>query len=528
MQWWIALLGLLVLIGLAFGVRKRPLLSYRDVPLEDELLPHVATLAARQELRGRGKIRLSRGLLGFVTRRIRYMNRRSKEDLLPAAQWLSDNGRFLQETIAQLTLESSPPLPRTNSGELRLLCLARELIGHTNADLTQENICRIVEAWQKQEALTNDEICCLPLALKTILIGILTEMTDRCEKDQRAYDLAPRFAEALLSHRNNRMMRRFETYKSSPPFLERLLSILRTCEDAGAIEWLEKNAAPQDRQLGEIAELEHNRQTENCLWIGNAITSLRLVDLLPWHKLCEQFSRVHDALSADATYPRMDEESRAYYRRQVVRFSRAADVPELTVCNAALTLAASGEEVASHVGYYLLDDGRDALLSALHVQGAQAFRMRLPYRYAFPLYRAGEWIVYVALLVIGFFGGISPWVLLPFGVVFLQPYRLLWLRLAERLLPPRMAPRILVEQLTDAERTLIVCPTLISDREQALAMVKRLSMLHQANPDPKLDFMLLGDPRESLTAAVNDDDEIIQTAAAAIQTLCEDTGHRFI
>lgn len=58
-------------------------------------------------------------------------------------------------------------------------------------------------------------------------------------------------------------------------------------------------------------------------------------------------------------------------------------------------------------------------------------------------------------------------------------------------------------------------------------MVKTLSILHCANPDPNLHFLLLGDFRDSLTGSFSDDGEIVSAAAEAIRALRESTGHDF-
>ncbi len=532
MQWIISVLGLTVLFLLARGVRKPPVPSYRDVLLEDELIPHIAMLAARGSHSGKGRITVPPQMQQTLSRSIGFLNRCPQDELLPAGHWLSDNGRFLQETAAslELDLKGAPPLPLDASGQVRISVFAQELLGHSNGDLQTGTLQKAVEAFQQHEPFTVDEINCLPLALKAALLTILSEMTLLCFKAQQEYMAASLFAEDLREKRETAAMRRFESFKHSTTFLERLVSLLRTSEEPVAVNWLDKHIAAQDHQTGQIARLEHERQTENRLWVGNAITSLRVIEHAPWHKLSESMSLVHGSLCQDAVYPEMDEESRGYYRSRVRRLSRLSGKPELSVCAGALSLC-QGEKsspVEAHVGYYLLDHGVPTLLYQLGASRFPAKAYLFWNAHGCTLYRAASLLVFVAVMAVGYFGGVSPFVLLPLGAVFLQPFQQLVARLTRHLVPPRQVPRLLVEALAQGEQTLVVCPTLLTDKEHALSMVKHLSVLHQANPDPRLHFLLLGDYQDSLTGTLNSDEDIVSTAATAVEALCEDTGHTFL
>ncbi|MEG2949513.1 MAG: hypothetical protein RR946_02390, partial [Clostridia bacterium] len=104
MQWIISVVGLVILFILAWSVRRLPMVSYRDASLEDELLPHLTALSARAEGRGRSRIHMPRHMLRTLEKTVGFLNRLPTAELLPAAQWLSDNGRFLQEETAALKL----------------------------------------------------------------------------------------------------------------------------------------------------------------------------------------------------------------------------------------------------------------------------------------------------------------------------------------------------------------------------------------------------------------------------------------
>ncbi|NCB05375.1 MAG: hypothetical protein EOM69_07610, partial [Clostridia bacterium] len=354
MQWIVSVIGLVALLLLVFGTRQRPTASYRDVLLEDELISHIGSLAARGLGKGRGRIVMPPHMQRSLHRCIGYLNR--WEERLPCAQWFTDNGRFLQEmtAAAQGEIKGVGKLPKDADGQIRVMRFARELVGHSNADVKGDLLVRAVTAWQENAPFTENEITALPVALRVTLLSLLEEMLTKCDEEQRAYNAAPSFASRLFSEHPSRAMRLFERYKRSTTFLEHLLSLLRASEEPAAIAWLDEQLAGLQMQSAQIAQVEHDRQTEHRLWVGNAITSLRVLSRLPWERLTEEMSLLNAALLQDEVYPTMDAESRAYYRQVAVRIGRRFGMPDLSVCRAALALCeGQGEdELAAHVGYY--------------------------------------------------------------------------------------------------------------------------------------------------------------------------------
>lgn len=532
MQWIISVIGLVILFVLAWGAHRPAPTSYRDAPLEDELLPHLGTLAARAESRGSQAIPVSDHMLKTLERTIGYLNRLPSSELSPASKWLSDNGRFLQEEAASLrvSLKSRTKLPKSLSGDARIFEFARELIGHTNADLRSHRLETAAAAWQKVTPFTVAEMNAMPLALRAALLDIVCEMAELCTSEQHAQLAAQQVGRLLRQRRERSAIKLFTRYEHSPAFLERMLTESRTQEDTARAIWLDRYFNEHDLSAEKLAKSEHDHQTENCLWVSNAITSLRGVSHMPWHRLLEDFSLVHTALSSDQTYPKMDRESRAYYRDRITLFSRLSQKPELSVCSAALTLCQSADDgdIRRHIGYYLLDNGEATLMEYLQAMGA-ANRMRFFVKeHACGLFRLGSWICFALLIALAYYLKLSPVFYLPFGIVFLYAGQQFVLWLTRKLLKPRLVPRMRMEKLDQSSQTLVVCPTMLLSPEHALSMVKHLSVLHQANPDEHFHFMLFGDYQDSMTGMLTGDDDIAVTAATAINALCEDTGHTFM
>jgi hypothetical protein len=121
-----------------------------------------------------------------------------------------------------------------------------------------------------------------------------------------------------------------------------------------------------------------------------------------------------------------------------------------------------------------------------------------------------------------------PLLLLPlFLLVWSEFTRQVIRRTVRRLHIPRTLPRLEIQKLPEKWRTLIVCPTLLTSASQAMSMVRHLMILRHANPDENLHFMLLGDYSDSLTAEQVSDQEILSTATAGIEALCQEFGPVF-
>ena len=315
MHWIIAVTGLLILALLAWGARRPAPPTYRDAPLDDALNAHLSALAARSEGRGRARMRMPRGMLRTFEKAVGYLNALPSGELLPAARWLCENGRFLQEEIASLglSLKDAPKLPKTPEGVTRTALFARELMGHSAAAFTRERFEKSVAAWQEASVFTSSELDHLPLAIRLTLAELVCELAVLCVKEQRAQLCAVRAQRCLRHGREKQALRLLKRCGNEPAFLERLLSEARADADGGSALWLDQYFAQHGLSADALAQTEHDHQSESCHWVSNAIASLRAVGRVPWQRVLEQLSPVHAALCQDDTYRAMDQESRAYY-----------------------------------------------------------------------------------------------------------------------------------------------------------------------------------------------------------------------
>lgn len=528
-----ALAGILPLLFCFWLILRKspakPVISYRDAPLYKDLPLHLQTIAKEPPQKAKASLRADAGLLRRLEKEIGYLSAFADDELLPGALWLAENGRYLQEKAASVMVRSLKKrcLPMAKNGESRILAFAREYTGHRMAEVTKESLSQALTAWQQAAPFTHRELCLLPQAMDVALLSIIDELCRQCSSEQAARQNAQHMLHLLEKGESAKAKKFFDRHRHHPAFLQCFLSGMDALAEPPSLGWSEPPREGNHPNRDSLTKSQQEHQTEISLWLSNAITSLHTLSHLPWDRLLEEWSPLHPLLSRDEIYPKMDAESRAWYRSILHRLSLRLGKTETAVAEAALSLAQKtpDDPLLSHVGYWLMDEGRQQLIR--HLDAGKSISLLMNREKRFLLLRFCLWGLFALSLGLGLLLRVPLLLLLPFGAVLFSALEHLARWLLCRYAAPKMVPRIKVESLGEINRTLVICPTLLHSREQALAMVRHLSVLHSANPDADLHFLLLGDPRDSLTPTMSDDDEIISTAAAAVKALREDTGHSF-
>jgi cyclic beta-1,2-glucan synthetase len=455
--------------------------------------------------------------------------------LTPASQWLCDNARLLEEAAVSMdeALRQSPPLPACK-GVPRVTIIARELIAHSDARVDLDMIVMATRAFEQACQLTEDELWALPLAMRRELVLLAAEVANGCVSTERSRLAARGCAQNLTQTPPERPSRKFTRAARGSAFLEQLLTDLLEREDAAGLAWMDAYLTRRGDSAELIIENEHTRQTRVRDWMGNAVTSLRALNALNWDAAQEALSAVHGALSQDPAkvYRRMDFSSRCMYRARVAKLARLARSSEIAVARHALSLAKEGccgvdpddapvdspELITGHVGYYLIDDGQSRLWKVLGGAPIGARIARLLQRRAAGLAIGAICLLDIALAALALHWG-APWWAALIGLPLLgEASRIIVHKAVLRFTPPRALPRIAPEHLGD-RRTLVVVPTLLSNRQQALDMARHLSVLRFANPQEGVDFMLLADFTDSDAAETVGDASITEAASEAIGAL---------
>lgn len=512
MQWIILLAGLLMLVVLT---RKFPASLPAHTEISAEGMAQCAEALRREGIQGYMRVTVPKNLRSRLKKELRFLQRAASSNDFPAAQELYQSRKVLQLEAEKMLRHdlSMVKLPYSRAHRPRVCFLIQEAIAHTDFALTGASLKEALEEWQSRLPMTADELDVLPVLLREALLEEMLVVAKRLKWDYNTQ----------LGHQKKRLHQQMKDKRKQQAI----------GQDSQSVSFQEETPETEKRSDAALeanpAQQEQNRQTDQALRASRILLSLNTLNHIQWNKLLEDASIMHKVLQQDPVYRQMDAESRKYYRSCAAVIARRCQRTERAVCSAAISMchSASSDSPASHVGYYLIDEGYSALLA--HLQAwtpALRFRHFLQ-QHARLLFEAGSWMLLILLLGIGFFMGYAIIMLIPIALVFLYSTHQILLYLVHRKRKPRMIPRIALEHLSGNQQVLVVCPAVLSDSTHALSLVRHLAVMHEANPDPHLHFMLLGDFQDSLTATQHTDSQIIASVSHAINELCQSTRHSF-
>jgi cellobiose phosphorylase len=475
-----------------------------------------------------------------------------------SAEWLLDNAYLIREQAADLRKS----LPQKYYGKLPLIAngpgaglprvyeVAAEMVTETDGALESEIIRRFLGAFQAITPLDIGELWALPLMLRLQLLECLRTLAIQVDQQQRESEEADFWANRLITavrHSSPRLLKIMEELverypEPTPHFASELVAHLY--DDEGALPvvsgWLERSLRSP---LLEVMQQEHRHQAVQQTALTNAINSCRRLAQIQWRELFQSASWAESELAADpaGVYARMDFETRDRCRGAVEEIARWSNCSEQKTIDQALALAkAAQDEVARHVGYYLIDAGRTVLEQAIGTRVPLAERSRRWLRaHAASAYFGSLLLLMVALVAapLLFVAGLVPWVTLGLlGLLLLLPASelavLIVNHLVTSLLPPEVLPKMSFEKegIPDDCRTLVVVPMLLTTPSAIQNQLSRLEIHYLGNTDANLRFSLLSDFSDAPLQSMPEDAEYIDIAARGVEELSRrhGSGHFFL
>src|SRR6266446_6824963 len=438
-----------------------------------------------------------------------------------SAEWLLDNAYLIREQVIDLRRS----LPQKYYGELPLIAngpkaglprvyhVASEIVLESGGALEPEIIRKFLVAFQAIAPLDIGELWALPLMLRLQLLECLRALAIQVEQQQNQSEEADFWANRLITavrHSSTQLLRMMEELVERHPeptahFASELMARLYDEEAALPLVsgWLERSLrAP----LLEVMQQEHRRQAVQQTALTNVINSCRRLVQIQWRELFQSTSWAESELAADpaGVYARMDFETRDRCRSAVEEISRWSNCSEQRTIDHALALAKTAEdEVARHVGYYLVDAGRPVLEQGTGARVPLAERSRRWIRaHAAGVYFGSVLLLMAALVAapLLFASGLVPALtLLLLGLLLPLPASELAVLVVNyfvtSLLPPQVLPKMSFEKegIPDDCRTLVVVPMLLTTPSAIQNQLSRLEIHYLGNTDANLRFSLLSD-----------------------------------
>ncbi len=473
---------------------------------------------------------------------------REKRSVSPAGEWLLDNFYIIEEEIKvgkrYLPKGYSKGLPKLVSGPQegfpRVYDIAIEIISHSDGHVDIKSLSAFIAAYQKTNQLTIGELWAIPIMLRLALLENLRRVAERTALDRIDVMLADHWASLIIDTAENKpkdlILVIADMARSRPPMVSAFIAeFARKLQWKGhdltlPLTWIEQQLSGSPQSINSMVLAENQQQAANQLSVSNSINSLRCLSKMDWREFVESMSVVEQTLKIDEAYPRMDFATRDNYRHQVEAIAKSSNRSENDVARIALDLSRKAREATPtqprlhHVGYYLIGKGRRETEQAAAIKPDLLERISdVLSRRRSVLYFAGIAILtavasylFFELLPHEWRSGFRAVAILVMLVVTASQFAIAVVNwLATVLVLPRPLPKMNFVNGVPAEaRTLVVIPTLLSNKQQCDKLARDLEVRYLANRDPNILFALLTDytdaPRQSMP-----EDEILLTRVKA-------------
>ena len=277
--------------------------------------------------------------------------------------------------------------------------------------------------------------------------------------------------------------------------------------------------------------------------VVNCFLSLRLLSAIDWKAFFEQTSRVEQILRNDPAeiYAGMDFDTRNSYRSVIEELARHSNLSEEATAQAAIELCRNPPGAfqfrsvirQTHVGFYLVDEGRSALEKRLNYQPGLGVRLR-GWFLARPTatYLGGINLISL-LIVIGLLvythlegGTLAQLILagvLGMGLALEAAITLVHWGITHEIAPHSL-PRMDFSQgdtpgIPAGYRTMVVVPTLLANADELNSLLQELEIYYLSNLDPQLSFALLTDFIDAPTQNMPQDEQLLSLAKTGVEKL---------
>jgi cellobiose phosphorylase len=482
-----------------------------------------------------------------------------EQRIVPAEAWLLDNFYLIEQQIhlarRHLPRSYSRQLPRLADGVLaglpRIYGLALDLISHQDGRVEHDNVNQFVASYQSVVPLKLGELWAFPIMLRLALLENLRRVGSRIARRREERDTAIAWADRMLAAAEKeprqliQLLAQFaDTNAEVPltgPFVEEFYGRLQGQGPAMAFAqtWVEHQLLQEGMTAAQLLQIESRTGAANQIAIANSIGSLRFISAVDWTEFVETHSVVEQTLRGDpaGAHARQDFATRDFYRHVVEDVARDSARSEVAVAAVALDLARAAEARAgkkdrtAHVGYYLIDGGRDELEAVAGCRrSAKSLAARIARRWRLALY-LGAIVLLTALVTAVILAsdtglGLGDWRYWLFALTGALSASALAVQIVNRLVvlmvPPRPLPRLDFSNGIPVEhRTMAVVPTLLGTPQDVADLLEALEIRYLGNRDANLFFALLTDFRDAPRRVEPDDDTLLAQVRDGIKLLNE-------
>lgn len=431
----------------------------------------------------------------------------------PAGEWILDNFYIIEEAVRQIekemTLKKYANFVGIQNGKYagfaRIYVLATEIVAYTDNKINGENLKKYLQAYQTKKTLNMEEIWNIGIFLQIAIINNIAEISEKIYSSQIQKYKVKSIIERLVENKEKNelkynqitatKLKNNEFRSMRYPFIEYMSYSLKKYGKRayGYLNILEEEVEKVGTTVSEAIQKEHFDIAIRKISMSNCITSIKKIQRINFLDIFEKINGVEEILSREPAgiYENMEYKTKEYYRNTIKEIAKKTNMSEIYVAKKVVELCEK-EEIGnkkSHIGYYLIDEGKEKLYNKLE------YKERIIKNNT----KVKMHIFLIILLTIIFSVAISKSILallliIPMSEIVIQTIQYI----LGKTVKPKLIPKMdLKDGINKENATFVVIPTIIKSKEKVKELFQKMEVYYLANKTKNLYFAVLGDCSES-------------------------------
>ena len=451
----------------------------------------------------------------------------------PAGEWILDNYYIIEKaakTVSkELTVSKYKKLPGVaKRGFARIYVVANEIISKTDGKITGNDLEGYLRAYQTQKFLTMEEIWNIGLFLQVVLIEKIRKICEKILVSQVQKMKAKNILDILIE---NKILKKID-YKVEEKyaFVEFMSYQLRKYgkKSIPYLKALEEEVNKTGLTVDEAIRREHFDIAVKTVSMKNSITSLKTISRIDITPIFKKINKVESILEKDPAnvYKKMDHKTKEYYRSKIIELSEKTKISEIFIAEKIINLCKEGKrhkkEKESHVGFFLIDEGKkDLIMNLLNKKIHFVTFKEKENKYISSIYLITTLIFFLIAIPI------------KWNTIFLYiPIQNAVTRTIQFILNKkgnnRIIPKLDFSKGIPREyATMCIVPILLKNKIDVEKIAEKIEIYYLANRSENLFFTILGDCKESSKEKEEIDLEIKNKGVELTNRLNNKYGEKF-
>lgn len=473
----------------------------------------------------------------------------------PAGEWILDNYYIIEETVKSIvkdvTLKKYINFPGIATGPYagfaRIYELAGEIVAYTDCKIDSKTLPELLKAYQSKKNLNMEEIWNIGPFIQIALIEKVREVCEKIYSSQMQKYKVENIVERLVEEKEKEKckFKNIHEYRlkiigyeeMKYPFIEYMSYKLKKLGRKGYpfLKVLEDEVNKMGLDISDVIKKEHFDIAVKKVTVGNSITSIKAINRMNFVNIFEEINGVEEILKKDPTetYSKMDYKTRIYYRNAIKKIAKKTGISEIYIAQKALELAnkefnKEDRDVLnlkkSHIGYYLISDGRNSLIEEVTNKKVGAISNNDKAKiYIYGIMAIS--VIIVVLLACNIEKKVNNLLAtIIVSILLFVPVQVIVQQIVQYILSKFVSPKIIPKLdfnsgIPKEYSTFVVIPTILNSTQKVDELVKKLEVYYLANKSENLYLAILGDCTPSSQKVEEIDEKIIREGLKQIEKL---------